>query len=256
MIIFIEARCQIASAFKAQFAREGMALTAFGPEEFETWLAGATKAELLSVECYLIGDTAERTGCARLIRNRVQAPMIALSDHSTLDKTLDLFASGVDDVVRKPVHVREILARVRAIRRRSETRLDLASFGQIRVYFDGRDPEVDGDKFPLPRRERRILEFLASHRGRRVTKAQIFHSIYGLFDDDVEESVVESHVSKLRKKLRERIGYDPIDSKRFLGYCLVEKRPAIKMDYAERLAGGQGASVKVPASVNSHMACA
>ena len=38
--------------------------------------------------------------------------------------------------------------------------------------------------------------------------------------EDVEENVVESHISKLRKKLRERLGYDPIDSKRFLGYRL------------------------------------
>ncbi|TGS36123.1 DNA-binding response regulator, partial [bacterium M00.F.Ca.ET.180.01.1.1] len=41
------------------------------------------------------------------------------------------------------------------------------------------------------------------------------------FDEEVEENVVESHISKLRKKLREKIGRDPIDSKRFLGYSLV-----------------------------------
>ena len=38
----------------------------------------------------------------------------------------------------------------------------------------------------------------------------------------VEENVVESHISKLRKKLRERLGFDPIDSKRFLGYRLID----------------------------------
>ena len=53
-----------------------------------------------------------------------------------------------------------------------------------------------------------------------MTKTQVFNAIYGIFDEDVEENVVESHVSKLRKKLRERLGFDPIDSKRFLGYCL------------------------------------
>jgi len=47
--------------------------------------------------------------------------------------------------------------------------------------------------------------------------------VYGIFDEDVDENVVESHISKLRKKLKHRLGYDPIDSKRFLGYCL--KRP-------------------------------
>ena len=73
----------------------------------------------------------------------------------------------------------------------------------------------------LPRRERRILEFLMRNRGRWVTKTQVFNAVYGLFDDEVDEAVVESHVSKLRKKLREKLGYDPIDSKRFLGYRLI-----------------------------------
>ncbi|MFT4095950.1 MAG: winged helix-turn-helix domain-containing protein [Rhodoblastus sp.] len=221
----MESRVQVASAFKAQFERIGTSLVAFGRPEFEAWLGGATRPELASVECILIGDACDRTSCVKLIRSRSRAPIIALSDHSMLERTLDLFAEGVDDVVRKPVHVRELQARMRAIQRRSETKEEFATVGAIRVFWDGRDPEVEGCVFPLPRRERRILEFLASHRGRRVTKAQIFHSIYGLFDDEVDENVVESHVSKLRKKLKARIGYDPIDSKRFLGYCLLERRP-------------------------------
>ncbi|MDB5551172.1 MAG: ftcR, partial [Rhizobium sp.] len=57
-------------------------------------------------------------------------------------------------------------------------------------------------------------------RGRRVSKTQIFNAIYGIFDEDVEENGVESHISKLRKKLRKRLGFDPIDSNRFLGYCI------------------------------------
>ena len=93
--------------------------------------------------------------------------------------------------------------------------------GGLRIYTDGRDPEVDGEPLPLPRRERRILEYLATKNGRRVTKTQVFNAIYGIFDGEVEENVVESHISKLRKKLREKLGFDPIDSKRFLGYRLV-----------------------------------
>lgn len=91
--------------------------------------------------------------------------------------------------------------------------------GPIRVFSDGRDPEVGGEVFPLPRRERRILEYLIANRGRRVSKAQIFNAIYGIFDDDVEENVVESHISKLRRSCA-KLGYDPVDSKRFLGYSI------------------------------------
>jgi DNA-binding winged helix-turn-helix (wHTH) protein len=73
----------------------------------------------------------------------------------------------------------------------------------------------------LPRRERRILEYLVANRGCRINKTQIFNSVYGLFSEDIDENVVESHISKLRKRLRHRLGYDPIDSKRYLGYRLV-----------------------------------
>ncbi len=150
--------------------------------------------------------------------------MIAINDVASLEGTLSLFADGVDDVVRKPVHVREIIARLGAIRRRAAharvPERQAAPAAAVAVYFDGRDPEINGAALNLPRRERRILEFLIANRGRRVTKTQIFNAIYGIFDEDVEENVVESHVSKLRKKLRQRLGYDPIDSKRFLGYCI------------------------------------
>ena len=131
-----------------------------------------------------------------------------------------MFEAGVDDVIRKPVHIREILARVCAIRRRGAEDASYAEVGPMRIYMDGRDPEIGGAPLPLPRRERRILEYLASNSGRRVTKAQVFNAIYGVFDENVEENVVESHISKLRKKLREKMGFDPIESKRFLGYRL------------------------------------
>jgi hypothetical protein len=62
-----------------------------------------------------------------------------------------------------------------------------------------REPQLKGVSLPLPRRQRRILEYLVNNRGRRVSKAQIFNSIYGIFNEDVKENV-ESHVSKLRKK--------------------------------------------------------
>lgn len=148
----------------------------------------------------------------RAIRDRSRAPVIAMSDTPSLENTLALFDCGVDDVVRKPVHPREILARVAAIRRRLTAIANFTDIGPIRVFADGRDPEINGEVFALPRRERRILEYLVANRGRRVSKSQIFNAIYGIFDEDVEENVVESHISKLRKKLRKKLGFDPIDS--------------------------------------------
>jgi len=181
----------------------------------------ASEPDMLAVEAFLIGDCEGRQKLPSLIKGRSTAAVIAMNDHKCLDETLDLFAAGVDDVVRKPVHVREILARIKAIHRRAKGETDGKVAGDIRVFSDGRDPEVKGDVLSLPRRERRILEYLVSNKGRRVTKTQIFNFVYGLFGEDIDENVVESHISKLRKRLRHRLGYDPIDSQRYLGYRLV-----------------------------------
>jgi DNA-binding response OmpR family regulator len=220
VFIIVDEREIVTKGYTSRFDREGISSTGFCPQEFREWVATVQQLDLSAVEAFLIGDCERRESYPKIIKGRSRAPVIAMSETTSLEATLDLFAAGVDDVVRKPIHVREILARVEAIRRRGAPAVDHKQIGELRIYFDGRDPDVKGEVLPLPRRERRILEFLVTNQGRRVTKAQIFNSIYGIFDEDVEESVVESHISKLRKKLRQRLGYDPIESKRYLGYRL------------------------------------
>ena len=221
MIVIVDERELVKDGYNSLFSREGVASAGFGSSEFSDWVTSAAEDDLKAVRAFLIGECADDIVCPRRIRDRSPAPVIALSEHNSLENTLRLFESGVDDVVRKPVHIRELLARISAISRRAQDEKPYSQFGALRIFMDGRDPEVDGTPLPLPRRERRILEYLASNAGRRVTKTQVFNAIYGIFDEDVEENVVESHISKLRRKLREQLGFDPIDSKRFLGYRLV-----------------------------------
>ncbi|MFN7102415.1 MAG: transcriptional activator Rem [Pseudorhizobium sp.] len=220
MIVVVDERELVKDGYTSLFGREGIPSTGFDPAEFSEWVSTAADGDIQAVEAFLIGQGDRMLELPRTIRDRSQAPVIAVSDHPSLDATLALFDSGVDDVVRKPVHPREILARAAAIRRRLKAIANYTDIGQIRVFSDGRDPEIAGEVFALPRRERRILEYLVANRGRRVSKTQIFSAIYGIFDEEVEENVVESHISKLRKKLRKRLGHDPVDSKRFLGYCI------------------------------------
>lgn len=223
MYIVIDDRVLVTEGYQSLFTGEGVPAIGFTPSRFQEWVEDTPADHLNTVEAFLIGDCAERASFPTMIRRRSQAPVIAMNEASSLEKTLELFAAGVDDVVRKPVHVREILARVNAMQRRAEKRRssdDEVTIGEIKVHFDGSDPEVAGELMALPRRERRILEYLMRNRGRWVTKTQVFNAVYGLFDDEVDEAVVESHVSKLRKKLRTKLGYDPIDSKRYLGYTI------------------------------------
>lgn len=221
MIILIDERADVADAYRSSLGREGISTTSFTPLDFDGWFEATSTPDLAAVEAFVLGDFAHRESVTRTIKSRTGTPAIALNDTNGLDSTLKLFAAGADDVVRKPVHAREIIARIGAIRRRTASASPFIDHGRLRVFIDGRDPEIDGEVFMLPRRERRILEYLAANGTRRVSRSQIFSAIYGLFDDEVEESVVESHISKLRKKLRARLGYDPIDTKRYLGYQFI-----------------------------------
>jgi DNA-binding response OmpR family regulator len=221
MIVIVDERDTVKEGYTAWFDREGVSATGFCAADFGNWVKTVSEPDIGAVEAFLIGDCEDRHLLPRIIRNRSDAAVIAMNDHKSLDETLDLFEAGVDDVVRKPVHVREILARIKAIHRRAKVEDEGKLVGDIRVFSDGRDPEIRGEVLPLPRRERRILEYLVANRGRRVTKSQIFNFVYGLFGEDIDENVVESHISKLRKRLRHRLGYDPIDSQRYLGYRLV-----------------------------------
>lgn len=219
MIVIIDNRGIVAEGYTSGFQREGVASIGIMPHEFDGWVSTISETDIGAVEAFLLGDCEKRNLYPGLIRKRCQkTPVIALNDTSNLEQTLDLFAAGVDDVVRKPVHVREILVRAAAIRRRTGEQLEMQPEGDIRVFFDGRAPEIGGEILELPRRERRILEYLVKNKERRVSRAQIYNAVYGLLNEDVEETVVESHISKLRKKLKVRLGYDPIDSKRYLGY--------------------------------------
>ena len=226
MLVLIDDREIVSVGYVGGFRNEGVSSTGLNPTDFRDWVSAVSDTDLAAVEAFLIGACPERQSYPRHIRERSQAPIIAINETHSLEQTLDLFTAGFDDVVRKPIHVRELMARIDAIRRRAQAKKDDVRFGDLRVFFDGRDPEIRGEAMSLPRRERRILEYLVKNRGRRVTKTQIFNAIYGIFDEQVEENVVESHISKLRKKLRERLGYDIIESKRYLGYCLEERGAA------------------------------
>jgi DNA-binding response OmpR family regulator len=222
MYIIIDDRESVTSSYATSFDREGIAFLGFWPDVFQDWLCTADAGDLAAVDAFLLGDCEKRTTLPALIRRRIQSPIIGLNNVKSLKATLELFACGVDDVVNAPVHPSEVLVRAAAIRRRGRAMPDENSAQPFRVYFDGRDPTIGGEVMILPRRELRILEYMVSHQGKWISKSQIFNAIYGIFNADLDESVVESHMSKLRKKLRTRLGYDLIQSKRYVGYKLIE----------------------------------
>ena len=226
MYIVGDARQGVAAEYVTGFGEQSVPARSLHGDAFQAWLTSTPAQDLDAVQGFVLGECDDRMQCTSAIRSLSQAPIIALNETRSLEQTLSLFTAGSDDVVRRPVHVREILARADAIRRRGSRGVAQAPLGQdkdgrLKVYADGRDPEIDGESLMLPRRERHILEYFARNRSRQLSRAQIFNAVYADHGSDVEESVVEGHISKLRKKLRMRLGYDPIEAKRLAGYTFV-----------------------------------
>lgn len=220
MFIVVDDRENVANGYVGGLNREGVSSISFSSSEFQDWLQTASEQDLTAVDAFLLGDVDARGSLPRAVRKRSSAPIIAVSAFKILKNTLELFEAGVDDVVYVPIHLREILARTAAIARRRGGDLPQQCEAGIRVFFNGRDPEIGGRTLTLPRRELRILEYMVGNRGKWVTKTQIFNAVYGIFESAFDESVIESHVSKLRKKLRDRLGFDAIVARRYVGYRL------------------------------------
>ena len=115
MLVIIDEREIVTSGYTCRFGSEGVSSAGFCPLEFQEWVSTAADTDLIAVEAFLLGDCRDRRLYPKMIKDRTRAPVIAMNETPCLEQTLDLFAAGVDDVVRKPIHVREILARVGAI---------------------------------------------------------------------------------------------------------------------------------------------
>ena len=147
MYIIVDDRNMVAGGYANGFDREGVSSAGIEASEFREWIGKISDSDMNAVEAFVIGDCNEREALSRLIRERSSAPLLCLNERQSLDDTLGLFAAGADDVLRKPVHVREIVARVGAINRRVFGEKGNVTIGELRVYFDGREPEVERRAF-------------------------------------------------------------------------------------------------------------
>ncbi|MEO0544782.1 MAG: response regulator transcription factor [Pseudomonadota bacterium] len=221
MIVVVDEREIVVNGYRSMFERLGYPTVGYNTAGFKVFADGGFSDAGESITAVIVGDFDEESFDIFAWKQSSGVPVIATLDQSSLTTTLSCFDRGADDVVRKPTHAQEIIARIAAIRRRGAAAPNFHQIQNLTIYHDGRDPEIDGKPFPLPRRERRVLEYLASIGRRRATREQVYNAVYGVMEQNIEESVVESHISKLRKKLKSTLGFDVIDSKRFLGYRLI-----------------------------------
>jgi phosphate regulon transcriptional regulator PhoB len=141
----------------------------------------------------------------RMIRRQAETaaiPIIMLTAKSDpVDKILGL-EIGADDYITKPFHVRELIARVRAVLRRSEPRPDddlpeSFDFRGLHVDFKSYRVTVDGQPVELSSREFKLLQFFIGHPGRVYSREQLLDRVWG-DEAFVEPRTVDVHISRLR----------------------------------------------------------
>jgi phosphate regulon transcriptional regulator PhoB len=162
----------------------------------------------------------------RMIRRQpatASLPVIMLTAKSDpVDKILGLEV-GADDYVAKPFHVRELIARVRAVLRRSEPPAEgeaseSFSFGGLRIDGAACRVTVDGRVAALSSREFKLLQFLIRRPGRVYSRDQLLDQVWG-DETFVEPRTVDVHISRLRNAIEpDKENHRYILTVRGLGY--------------------------------------
>jgi DNA-binding response OmpR family regulator len=213
-VVLVEDEEPVRQAVERALRREGIAVTGFsdypGPEPV---LAAAPDLAVLDV-LLPSGDGFE---LARELRAARDLPIVFLTARDAVEDRLDGFDLGADDYLVKPFALEELLARVRAVLRRT---------GRLGAAIEAGDVVVDeqaglatrtGSPLELTPTELRLLAYLVRQRGLVLSKHQLLTQVWGY--DSYDPNVVEVHVSALRRKLEAR-GPRILHTVRGLGYRL------------------------------------
>jgi DNA-binding response OmpR family regulator len=148
--------------------------------------------------------------------------VIVLSARNGVDDRVAGLDGGADDYLTKPFSIDEMLARIRAVRRRP-VELAGATIRAGSLVFDLAHEEVEvcGARFDLPRRELRVLAALIKRRGRTVQRGALENAVFG-FDDEIQSNTLDSHISRLRRRLTASGARIEIHAVRGVGYLLRE----------------------------------
>lgn len=148
----------------------------------------------------------------------VSVPVLVLTARSSWHEKVLGIDSGADDYMAKPFRIEEVLARVRALIRRSTGQaMPALQCGAIMLDPRAARVTVNGTAVRLTSHEYRVLSYLMHHRGRMVSQGELAEHIYAR-DADRDSNTVEVFIARLRKKL----GATSIATVRGLGYRMEE----------------------------------
>lgn len=176
-----------------------------GEKALEIYRSGGIDLAVLDI----MMPKADGVTVCREIRKDSKMPIIMLTAKGeTFDKVL-CFELGADDYVVKPFEGKELVARVKAVLRRSamtekEDEEKVVSYENITINLTNYELILGGESIDIPPKELELLYYLASHPNRVFTREQLLEDVWG-FDYFGDSRTVDVHVKRLREKIE---GYD------------------------------------------------
>jgi two-component system response regulator MprA len=159
---------------------------------------------------------------ARRLRRALSVPILMLTARDAVPDRVAGLDSGADDYLIKPFDFEELLARVRALLRRTQPQNgEVLTFADLRLDTGTREAERDGRRMELTTREYELLELFMRHPRQVLLREQILDRIWG--DATIESNAIEVHIGRLRDKLEADGEERLIQTIRGAGYALREE---------------------------------
>ena len=214
-VLLIEDERDLASALTRALADEGVSCTTAADGDEGLYHAREHHYEAIVLDLMLPG----RSGWDVLASLRAEGrsvPVLILTARDDVADRVDGLNRGADDYLTKPFAVSELVARLRAIVRRSSGQpSDTVRLGEVQLDLTARRVFRGDEELPITGREYAILEMLARRRGEVVSRTDLCEHLYR-DDDEIASNTIDVHVAALRRKL----GAELIQTRRGLGYLI------------------------------------
>jgi len=213
-LLIVEDEPDLLKSLAKALREEGFAVDT--AEEGEDGLEKALNAEYDAIILDIMLPRLDGWELLKRLRQSKRTPVLMLTARDNTHDRVRGLNEGADDYLVKPFDLAELLARVRALIRRSAHQgLSTMTIGDVRVDFAARTVQRGGEEVPLTARQFALLEYLALHRGEVVTRTTLYEHLFDESDDTLS-NLLDVHVFNLRKKL----GRDLIATRRGQGYCM------------------------------------
>jgi len=207
----------------AELRTHGFAIDQTGDGNEGKYLATEMPVDIAIIDLGLPGT--DGIEIIREVRNKqCNYPILILTARTSWQDKVEGLEAGADDYLAKPFHMPELMARLRAILRRSGGWSEsVLRFGQLELDTRSQQVTVDGKEIELTAYEYKLLEYLALHAGEVISKTKLIDHLY---DEDTERdtNILEVFVRRLRNKLDPDKTLKPIETLRGRGYRMALAR--------------------------------